>query len=222
MNKVWGPEGCNPFLPAAKKSLRQIWFLQNLETYVIVNIEEKIKTLDQHLETERLNIKSLKASDAVAAFPKLQDDDLYRWISLIKPRSVNSLAEDWRRIESRTSPDQKEIWLAWFVSSKFDNSPVGSIDVSIDEDGVAVNFGYYFFVSEWGKGYGTEATSAVIQHLQKQQVKKFIATVMVGNTASVAVLKKLGFEFVRTIPNNDTLNGVLVDDDEYVLLTSRC
>jgi hypothetical protein len=36
------------------------------------------------------------------------------------------------------------------------------------------------------------------------------------------MLKKLGFEFVRTIPNNDTLNGVLVDDDEYVLLTSRC
>ena len=222
MNKVWGPEGCNPFLPAAKKSLRQIWFLQNLETYVIVNIEEKIKTLDQHLETERLHIKPLKASDAVAAFPKLQDDDLYRWISLIKPKSVNSLAEDWRRIESRTSPDHKEIWLAWFVSSKFDNSPLGSIDVSIDEDGVAVNCGYYFFVSEWGKGYGTEATSAVIQHLQKHQVKKFIATVTVGNTASVAVLKKLGFEFVRTIPNNDTLNGVLVDDDEYVLLTSRC
>jgi len=222
LNKVWGPEGCNPFLPAAKKSLRQIWFLQNLDTDVIVNIEEKIKTLDQHLETERLHIKPLKASDAVAAFPKLQDDDLYRWISLIKPKSVNSLAEDWRRIESRTSPDHKEIWLAWFVSSKFDNSPLGSIDVSIDEDGVAVNFGYYFFVSEWGKGYGTEATSAVIQHLQKHQVKKFIATVTVGNTASVAVLKKLGFEFVRTIPNNDTLNGVLVDDDEYVLLTSRC
>jgi RimJ/RimL family protein N-acetyltransferase len=192
-----------------------------LETDVIVNIEEKIKTLDQHLETERLNIKPLKASDAAAAFPKLQDDDLYRWISMSKPKSVDSLAEDWSRIESRISPDGNEIWLAWFVSSKFDNSPVGSIDVSIDEDGVAVNFGYYFFVNEWGQGYGTEATSAVIQHLQKHQVKKFIATVTAGNTASVAVLKKQGFEFNRTIPNNDTLNGVLVDDDEYVLLTSR-
>jgi len=188
---------------------------------VIVNIEEKIKTLDQHLETERLNITPLKATDAVAAFPKLQDDDLYRWISMSKPKSVESLQANWLRNESRTSPDYKEIWLAWFVSSKFDNSPVGSIDVSIDEDGVAVKFGYYFFVNEWGKGYGTEATSAVIHHLQKHQVKKFIATVTAGNTASVAVLKKLGFEFNRTIPNNDTLNGVLVDDDEYVLLTSR-
>ena len=192
-----------------------------METYVIVNIEEKIKNLDQHLETERLNIKPLKASDAVAAFPKLQDDDLYRWISMSKPKSVESLQANWLRNESRTSPDYKEIWLAWFVSSKFDNSPVGSIDVSIDENGVAVNFGYYFFVNEWGKGYGTEATSAVIQHLQKHQVKKFIATVTAGNTASVAILKKLGFEFNRTIPNNDTLNGVLVDDDEYVLLTSK-
>lgn len=198
-----------------------VWVPSNLEAYVIVNIEEKIKTLDQHLETERLNIKPLKASDAVAAFPKLQDDDLYRWISMSKPKSVDSLAADWYRIESRISPDRKEIWLAWFVTSKSDHSPVGSVDVSIDEDGVAVNFGYYFFVNEWGKGYGTEATSAVIQHLQKHQIKKFIATVTVGNTASVAVLKKLGFEFNRTIPNNDTLNGVLVDDDEYVLLTSR-
>ena len=192
-----------------------------METYVIVNIKEKIKTLDQHLETERLKITPLKSNDAVAAFPKLQDDDLYRWISMSKPKSVDSLAEDWSRIESRISTDGNEIWLAWFVSSKFDKSPVGSIDVSIDEDGVAVNFGYYFFVNEWGQGYGTEATSAVIQHLQKHQVKKFIATVTAGNTASVAVLKKLGFEFNRTIPNNDTLNGVLVDDDEYVLLTSR-
>jgi RimJ/RimL family protein N-acetyltransferase len=198
-----------------------VWVPSNLEAYVIVNIEEKIKTLDQHLETERLNIKPLKASDAVAAFPKLQDDDLYRWISMSKPKSVDSLAADWYRIESRISPDRKEIWLAWFVTSKSDHSSVGSVDVSIDEDGVAVNFGYYFFVNEWGKGYGTEATSAVIQHLQKHQIKKFIATVTVGNTASVAVLKKLGFEFNRTIPNNDTLNGVLVDDDEYVLLTSR-
>ena len=109
---------------------------------MIFNIEEKIKTLDQNLETERLNIKPLKASDAVAAFPKLQDDDLYRWISMSKPKSVESLQANWLRNESRTSPDYKEIWLAWFVSSKFDNSPVGSIDVSIDEDGVAGNFEY--------------------------------------------------------------------------------
>ena len=99
-----------------------------------------------------------------------------------------------------------------FVSSKFDNSPVGSIDVSIDEDGVAVNFGYYFFVNEWGKGYGTEATSAVIQHLQKHQVKKFIATVTAGNTASVAVFKKLAFEYNRTCPHIFTLTLLFVFD----------
>ena len=80
---------------------------------MIVNIEEKIKTLDQHLETERLHIKPLKASDAVAAFPKLQDDGLYRWISLTKPRSVNSLAEDWSRIESVLQKDK--LWLTNFT-----------------------------------------------------------------------------------------------------------
>lgn len=39
----------------------------------------------------------------------------------------------------------------------------------------------------------------------------------VGNAASVCVLEKLGFRYTRTIANNDTVNGVLVDDDEFVL-----
>ena len=28
LNKVWGLEGCSPFLPAAYESLCQVWFLR--------------------------------------------------------------------------------------------------------------------------------------------------------------------------------------------------
>ncbi|MFN5143623.1 MAG: hypothetical protein ACK5DW_14720 [Burkholderiales bacterium] len=68
-----------------------------------------IKSLDQALETERLYVNPLKASDAAAAFESLQNDDLYKWISMAKPRSVESLAVDWSSVESMLSSDGKEI-----------------------------------------------------------------------------------------------------------------
>ena len=85
---------------------------------------------------------------------------------------------------------------------------------------MAVNFGYYFFAHAWGQGLATEAAQRVAQHLLSNGVDKLIATVTVGNQASVRVLEKIGFHYTRTIAQNDTVNGVLVDDDEFVL-TSR-
>jgi RimJ/RimL family protein N-acetyltransferase len=76
--------------------------------------------------------------------------------------------------------------------------------------------GYYLFPNFWGQGFATEAVSAVADHLVKMGVHRLVATVTVGNHASAQVLKKAGFSFTRTIPNNDTLREILVDDEEYV------
>jgi RimJ/RimL family protein N-acetyltransferase len=57
----------------------------------------------------------------------------------------------------------------------------------------------------------------VAKHLMRNGVQKLLATVTVGNRASVRVLKKIGFQYTRTIADNDKVNGTLVDDDEFVL-----
>ena len=77
-------------------------------------------------------------------------------------------------------------------------------------------FGYYIFPSQWGQGYASEAATAATQHLIAQGVHRLVATVTVGNAASVRVLQKAGFAFNRLLPNNDELRGVSVDDEEYV------
>jgi RimJ/RimL family protein N-acetyltransferase len=170
------------------------------------------------LSTPRLLMKPLVSSDADAAFTGLQNDAIRQWISMPKPDTVASLRESWRRRESRISPDGSEAWLSWFVTAKSDRSPMGSIDASIDGDQVAVNFGYYFFAETWGQGIATEAVRAVSHHLLANGVKKLVATVTAGNVASTRVLQKAGFQFTRTIKDNDTVNGIVVNDDEFVLI----
>lgn len=39
---------------------------------------------------------------------------------------------------------------------------------------------------------------------------------LAGNQASAQVLKKAGFSLNRIIPDNDTIRGVLFDDEEYI------
>ena len=153
---------------------------------------------------------------ADAAFALLQDDRLYQWISMNKPGSVESLRADWQRNEGRMSPDGQEAWLAWFVTSKADGKPIGCLDACIDANHIATNVGYYLFADAWGRGYASEAVSALADALIAQGVIKLVATVTVGNAASARVLQKAGFHFTRIIADNDTLNGVLVDDEEFV------
>lgn len=118
----------------------------------VTEIEKLVLQLNRPLESSRLIIRPQIASDANAAFAHLQDDALRQWISLAKPISVDALRQSWKRNETRISPDGREAWLQWFVTSKVDGSPIGSIDACVDLNKVGVNFGYYFFCACVGQG----------------------------------------------------------------------
>lgn len=155
-------------------------------------------------------------SHADAAFGPMQDDAIYQWISMNKPRTVESLRANWKRLESRLSTDGTEAWPVWSVTSRADGTLIGQVDASVDDNHVCTNLGYYFFPDFWGQGYATEAVRAIADHLEQQGIHRQVATVTVGNLASAKVLKKAGFAFTRIIPENDVLRGEPVDDEEYV------
>jgi [ribosomal protein S5]-alanine N-acetyltransferase len=184
---------------------------------VIPTIAAIAASLNKSIETPRLHIQPLMSTHADAAFALLQDERIYQWISMNKPKSVESLRADWKRTEARIAPDGQEAWLTWFVTSKVDCRPIGCLDACIDAHRIATNVGYYFFADAWGQGHASEAVKALTDALIAQGVHKLVATVTAGNAASVRVLQKAGFHFTRIIPDNETLNGVLVDDEEFVL-----
>ena len=172
--------------------------------------------LNAPLATPRLRLEPLTAAHADAMFVSLQDDAIYRWISTTAPTSLQALRERWARHESRVSPDGREAWLNWAVRRTSDGVYIGKIDVAVDEAGTATNVGYIFFPAFRGQGFATEAVSAVVDHLIGAGVTRLVATVTVGNVASARVLTKAGFVLTRVLPENDTIRGVLHDDEEYI------
>ena len=61
-----------------------------------------------------------------------------------------------------------------------------------------LELGYRLIASARGNGYATEAARAVLDYYLNNGVKNIIAFTAYGNNPSQAVLKKLGFKFVKT------------------------
>jgi RimJ/RimL family protein N-acetyltransferase len=177
--------------------------------------------LSASLETTRLVLEPMGERHADLFFKPLQDDALYRWISMDKPVSVEWLRAHWRRIEVRVAPDGETAWPTWAVRCKQTGSYVGRVDAEIDDTLACLNLGYYFFPAFWGQGFATEAVFAATEQLILRGVHRLVATVTLGNHASERVLEKAGFAFTRVLPGNDTLRGELVDDREFVRLARQ-
>jgi [ribosomal protein S5]-alanine N-acetyltransferase len=61
-----------------------------------------------------------------------------------------------------------------------------------------LELGYRLIASARGNGYATEAARAVLDYYQLRGITDIIAFTAYGNEPSQAVLKKLGFKFVKT------------------------
>ena len=174
------------------------------------------RQLCRPIQTSRLLLTPLMGAHADAAFGPMQDDAIYEWISMNKPRTVETLRANWTRLESRIWNDGDNAWPVWAIMTRSDGALVGEVDADVDDKLVCTNLGYYLFPDFWGQGYATEAVSAIADHLVHQGIHRLVATVTVGNHASAKVLKKAGFSFTCILSDNDTLRGEPVDDEEYV------
>jgi RimJ/RimL family protein N-acetyltransferase len=184
----------------------------------LIAIKKIAIALNAALETPRYVLEPRGERHVDVFFELLQEESLYRWISMSRPTSLETMRVRWKASEARVSPDGHFIWLAWAVRRKADGQYVGSIDAEITTAMEATNVGYYFFSPFWGQGVASEVVAAATQCLIERGVRRLVATVTVGNVASGKVLQKAGFSFTRILPGNDTIRGVPFDDEEYVRL----
>ncbi len=169
------------------------------------------------LETQRLWLEPLRASHAPEMFEVLSDPRLYEFIPEEPPLALLSLAERYRRLETRASPRGDEAWLNWILRSKAEGRCLGFVQATVRRDGSA-QLAYELGAAYWGRGYATEACRRAIQALfEGYPVTRVFAEVDTRNAASIRLLERLGFRREALRQNADFFKGAASDEFTYGL-----
>ena len=159
--------------------------------------------VDTYLETERLVLRRFTADDADLLIELDSDPAVMRYVprgeptapGVIRERDLPSILagyEMWGGNFGLFAAHEKAsgAFIGWFHLRPEQGAPLDEVEL-----------GYRLRQAEWGKGYATEASRALLgKGFMELGVRIVWAATMSVNPASQQVMKKLGMTFVEDIP----------------------
>jgi|GEM_PF-598538 len=171
-----------------------------------------------YLETDRLVIRDLRASDLEYHHALISNDEVMYYIQDIQCHSLKESQDNLEFcITESKLPDRKHYFLGIFLK---DETHVGSIGFTILEKGDSGNaeLGYFIHKKFWNKGYTSEAAKCVIDFgFKKVRLKKFTTGCVYDNDKSEAIMKKMGMYKEAHKKDHIYIDGKWRDRVEYGL-----
>jgi ribosomal-protein-alanine N-acetyltransferase len=162
------------------------------------------------VESQRLRMRALEARDADAVFAIFANDEVTRFYDRESMRSRDeAVALVARLVECHTL----RVGIRWAITTKEDGALVGTAGFNsfVSWANRAV-IGYDIARAFWGHGYATEAIEALVSWGHSSLgLHRIEALVMLGNDASVAVLRKTGFVFEGVLRGHGRWKGAYHD-----------
>jgi [ribosomal protein S5]-alanine N-acetyltransferase len=162
------------------------------------------------LETERLILRAFRLEDA-GEFERLIAPKEVTDGTLSFPHPV---PEGWgierinRMFERFASGEHNE----FAICTRATGHLIGGIGLDVNARHKRGHLGYWFGVNYWGKGYATEAASAVLDYgFQTLELHRIEAGHYPRNSASGRVLEKIGMKF-EGVMRGDLLKGDQFED----------
>ena len=90
---------------------------------------------------------------------------------------------------SSVQPEDNE----YIICLKETGEIIGECSLTLQEDGTSCEIGYMLLPQYWNQGYGTEVAGWLMSLARAYTVLRVTAMTHAQNTASVRILKKLGF-----------------------------
>lgn len=149
--------------------------------------------MDQILQTERLILRKLIASDSAFIIELLNTPG---WLKYIGDRNVRTTEEAENYILNGPVKSFKEhgFGLA-LILRREDNCPIGMCGLLKRPVLAHPDIGFALIPAFTGRGYAFEITQTLVQHAKFQlRIQNLSAIVLPSNSASVKLLGKLGFE----------------------------
>lgn len=168
------------------------------------------------LRTPKLTLEPLRASHAAEMFEALSNPSHYTFIPQDPPASLEVLRQRYERLESRRSPNGRELWLNWAVRLETGEA-AGLIQATCYPDGRAA-IAYELFLAFQGRGIATYAVRTMLKHLHEDlPLTKASALVDTRNMKSIGLLERLGFVRTRFIKDAAFFKGATSDEYAYEL-----
>lgn len=168
----------------------------------------------QDFFSSRLFMQLIKKEHAAIALAVLKTESLYTYLPKQAP-TLEKLEKQYAFWENRNSPDGTEYWLNWVVLDRVTRQFMGTVQIGIHREKKEGTIAYTIGTAFQGKGYGTEAVQAMIDHCKNHyQVRRFKAWIDTRNASSIRLVQKLGMQQVEMIEKADHFDGE--DSDEFV------
>ena len=153
--------------------------------------------MDPVLTTERLVLRPVSARDHAALLAHWTTPDVRRFLF---DGGIISADEVTEAIRDSAGDFAAAGYGMWLVNEKDHTDLVGTAGLRTLED-LGLEIFYSLAPGSWGKGYATEAARAVLEHaLGPLGLPEVLAEVDGGNTASVAVVERLGMTPFDVVP----------------------
>ncbi len=157
------------------------------------------------LETERLTIRNWLQED-VGSYTILSKDVGYTCFSPPGRFLISTPEEARERIQERVDLFDRRKLGKFPVFLKATGEFIGTCGMEPFElEGRSeVELGYRLCLKHWGRGYAQEAAVAILQYgFGPLNCERIMAFVLPQNRASVKILEKLGFNYLREFMHND-------------------
>ena len=171
------------------------------------------------LETERLILRQLAATDAQDSFLFMSDEENIRYYD---PAPMTQLEQAEKSIERHRRRFAEQAALRWGIALKEENRVIGNCGYSWDVDSQLAVLSYILSKHYWNKGIMTEALAGIIQfgfeHIHLHRIE---AQVAYPNLASARVLEKLGFQEEGRLRDRQYVDNQFVDERMFALINTN-
>ena len=181
-------------------------------SFVINNHKNMILSPDIILKTDRCQLRQIKKEDIPFIFSATRYKGFNDGLLWDAPENETELIEGYEERVTKTWNEGKSY--SFIICSKENNKALGGISISKDSDRVWTT-GFWLHPQEQGKGYMTESVRAILrlgfEVLGAEKIESFHA---VWNHKSEKVLKKVGMQFVKYIPQGFMKKGQWVEENK--------
>lgn len=175
------------------------------------------------LRTDRLLLDALGPADCTPIAALAGDRRIYDTTLLIPHPYAVKQAVDWISTHAAHWARWREDWTMNFaIRGKADGALMGVIGLVGVPRHKRAELGYWLGVPFWGCGFMTEAAKAVVEFaFETLGINRLESGVFDGNTASISVLRKVGFVEEGMLRQRFLKGGKFVDERMFARLLSR-